>query len=113
MQFGPGTPVKIGFTRNMGLRLEVISTSHYLPMSLLYALAGGRALEKQIHRIWDRHRIGATEWFEPAPEILEWFAKMKEGREAGELEEALLRSLELMRGVDLDVALAGTNGQKN
>lgn len=110
MQFGEGCPVKVGYTSNIGLRLEVIGASHWRPMSLLYVVAGNRRLEGQLHRRWTRHRIGSTEWFSPAPEILAWWEEQR-AREPT-LEVQLARSLRLMRGVDLDTIFGGTHSSR-
>jgi hypothetical protein len=57
-----GGRVKIGFTRGLGNRLR----------SLL--LQGGQVLEAALHAKFGAHRIGDSEWFELAPEIVRFIA---------------------------------------
>jgi hypothetical protein len=110
MQFGRGEPVKIGFTSNLGLRLQVIGAAHWRPLTLIYAMRGDRTREQQLHALWSAHRIGRTEWFRPDEAILKWWADASE-RDAS-LANQLERSIAIADGADLDRAYEGTNGQR-
>jgi hypothetical protein len=43
-----------------------------LKLTMLWTFPGTVEDERRLHRLWARHRIGGSEWFQPAPEILEW-----------------------------------------
>lgn len=109
MQFGAGQPIKIGFTTNIGARLLVIRAAHWQEPTVLCALAGDRRLEKKMHARFAAHRIGATEWFRPAPSLLHL---AKETESSGELAEALVKSIEQCAGADIDRLYDGTHGQR-
>lgn len=43
-----------------------------LRVEMLYTLPGGTFEEKRHHRMWDRFRIGNSEWFRPGDDLLLW-----------------------------------------
>jgi hypothetical protein len=105
MQFGAGQPIKIGFTTNIGARLLVIRAAHWQEPTVLCALAGDRKLERRMHVRFAAHRIGMTEWFRPAPALLQ---VAKETEDSGELAETLVKSIEMCAGAEIDTLYEDT-----
>jgi hypothetical protein len=64
-----GCNIKIGYSTSPRRR------GGELKLSMLLTFLGGVENERTHHRIWAKHRIGASEWFHPAPELLEWLDK--------------------------------------
>ncbi|MFF4146961.1 GIY-YIG nuclease family protein [Streptomyces sp. NPDC001698] len=61
-----GSRVKIGFTRNLGKRLNALSLR---ATEVIAVLDGDRDLERALHRYFGPFRIGTTEWFQDAQAI--------------------------------------------
>lgn len=64
--------VKIGLTKRLENRMTSLQTANPRAITLIGALPGGRALEKELHRRFDRWRVRG-EWFIATPEILATF----------------------------------------
>jgi hypothetical protein len=66
-----------------------------LRAEMLYVIPGSAFEEKRHHRMWARYRIGNSEWFRPADELLLWLIVQltSDGR---------TRQLHLMRTVILN-----------
>ncbi|MFE7485494.1 GIY-YIG nuclease family protein [Streptomyces sp. NPDC057552] len=64
-----GGRVKIGFSTALASRLRALAMQ---PEAILVLLKGGRRLEAALHDRFSAHRIGQTEWFEPASELLRY-----------------------------------------
>lgn len=43
-----------------------------LKLTMLWTFPGTVEDERRLHRLWMRHRINSSEWFQPDPAILEW-----------------------------------------
>lgn len=71
VQFGDGTPIKIGSTSGLAARLTKMSVDHYEEVSLLYLTRGGFREEHALHRKFASFRVRG-EWYRPDPEVLEW-----------------------------------------
>lgn len=113
MQFGDGEPIKIGFTTDIGVRLEVIRSAHWQEMTILSAMKGDRSTEKALHKKFAKHRVSG-EWFRPAEEILRMARThnaKKENQDDPDLTDALMKSIELAKGADLDTVFKGTRSQ--
>jgi hypothetical protein len=65
--------VKIGFSTQVHNRLYSLGNLRWSEMTLLGWIPGGPKRERKMHAKFDEFALGA-EWFEPAPELLE-FAK--------------------------------------
>lgn len=108
MQFGDrSSPIKIGFTCNMGARLAVLSSAHWEPLRLLAATNGDRSLEKKIHARFARHRVSG-EWFHAASEILGFAEELDK---CG-LTLALRESIDALSRMSIDALYAGTKGMR-
>jgi hypothetical protein len=66
-----GGPIKIGTTDNLDTRLRVLEADYGRPLAVLATRPGGRAEERQWHRRFAHLRLGRTEQFRPAAELLE------------------------------------------
>lgn len=66
-----GGRVKIGFTAGLASRLKTLSLRD---SSVLLLLDGGKPLEQALHRRFGPFRVTGTEWFELAPEIIQFIA---------------------------------------
>lgn len=65
--------VKIGTTGNITARLNALRLQGGLDLELLGTVSGGRDVEGGLHRLFAVHRVRG-EWFNPAPEILDYIA---------------------------------------
>lgn len=70
VQRGEGGPVKIGTTRDVDSRLSALQTASSEPLILLGTMSGSRALEADLHRAFEPHRLHG-EWFKPDLSLLE------------------------------------------
>lgn len=66
-----GDRIKIGFSRNLGVRLTVIPHDELLTVE-----PGARVIEKRRHQQFAKHRI-TGEWFAAVPELLEHIEGLK------------------------------------
>ena len=82
--------VKIGKTNNRRRR------GGELKIAMLLTFDGGEAAERRHQRMWDRYRIGTSEWFRPGDDLLLWLATQLLGRERSQ-ESKVLQAL--VRGV--------------
>lgn len=81
-----GCNVKIGRTSSLRRR------GGELKVQMLWSAPGGDLEERRHHRMWAKHRIGDSEWFVPADELLLWLVtKLTERGPTREL--AQLRAL--------------------
>ncbi len=62
-----------------------------LKITMLLAFPGGRFEERRHHKMWEKCRIGDSEWFRPADELLLWITTQLEprGRELAVLQELI------------------------
>lgn len=73
MQMGDSGPVKIGVARDVESRRRTIQTGCPYPVHIVYALPGRADMERHLHSRFSCHRLEG-EWFDPIPEIFDWFA---------------------------------------
>lgn len=66
-----GGRVKIGYTKGLHQRIKALSLRED---AILLLLSGGPRLERALHLRFEHHRIGDSEWFELAPEIVRFIA---------------------------------------
>ena len=87
--------IKIGRTTNRRRR------GGELKVAMLLTFDGGDFEERRHHKMWDRYRIGTSEWFRPGDDLLLWLATQLLGRERSQ-ESKVLQIL--VRGVKSRVA---------
>lgn len=58
-----GSPVKIGTTANLPVRIEQLQRTLDLALAVIVWEPGGYTLERRRHGQFARSRIGKTEWF--------------------------------------------------
>jgi hypothetical protein len=64
--------IKIGRTRSPKRR------GGQLRVDMLLTFEGGELDERRHHRMWQRYRIGTSEWFRATPELLLWLTRQVE-----------------------------------
>lgn len=74
--------IKIGWTRFLDERVSAVSRGAAMPegmtvgpVHLLGSMVGDRADEKRLHERFAEWRLDGTEWFYPAPELLEFIGQ--------------------------------------
>lgn len=70
-----GGPIKIGYSADVDARHRQLEAHYGKPLSLLAMVDGDRRTEAEIHRRFAAHRLGKTEQFKPAREILEFIGR--------------------------------------
>jgi hypothetical protein len=73
---GEDGPIKIGFTTELPSRLRSLQNSSPVPIRLLAAVHGDRALEAEYHRRFAAHRLHG-EWFERASVIIDELVEIR------------------------------------
>lgn len=68
--------IKIGTTRNLGPRLELLARSEQQPVEVLGVMPGGVAVERETHQRFVAHRIRMREWFADCAEIRAFVATL-------------------------------------
>lgn len=69
VQAGDGGPIKIGWTRNLAVRLRTFATMWPVPLKLLGVIRGN--VEDQCHRRFAASRLGG-EWFSSSEDVLDF-----------------------------------------
>lgn len=67
-----GGPIKIGCSNDAPARLRQFEAHYRCPLSVLATMEGGRDEEAEIHARFASLRLGRTEQFRPAPELIEF-----------------------------------------
>lgn len=67
-----GGPIKIGCSENIDARREQLEARYGQPLALLATMKGDVGEEFAIHRRFKHLRLGRTEQFRPAPELMEF-----------------------------------------
>ena len=67
--------IKIGWSRNVELRLKHLQTASPVPLHVMAIEKGSRMVECRLHREFCHLRRGG-EWFEPGRELLEYTANL-------------------------------------
>lgn len=70
MQSVTGGPVKIGHSINVHRRRENLEWAYGTPLTVLATMQGGRKEEAAIHARFSHLRLGQTEQFMPASELM-------------------------------------------
>jgi hypothetical protein len=70
-----GGPIKIGYTDNLDQRRLQLQVHYGTSLALLATMEGGKEVERAIHERFAAHRIGRTEQFRPAPELLAFIGR--------------------------------------
>jgi hypothetical protein len=69
-------PIKIGISCDINKRITGMQTSNPYKLELLLYIQDCKYTEKQLHLMFNKYRIRG-EWFEPAPELLEFIDKIR------------------------------------
>lgn len=75
MQSLDGGVVKIGMTSDVDRRRVQLERTYGTPLALLAVFPGGREEEARIHGQFAHLRIGRTEQFRPAPDLMEFLGR--------------------------------------
>jgi hypothetical protein len=76
MQPSDGGAIKIGYTVNdVDSRRKQLEPYYKQPLAILATIPGGRDKEREIHELFAEHRLGRTEQFRPAPEIMAFIGR--------------------------------------
>lgn len=78
IRMGKTGPIKIGKSRGLGMRLDQLRTGSPVQLRVLAQIQAPDELETQLHAYFDEYRMEG-EWFEPAPEIIEFAKLLSEG----------------------------------
>jgi hypothetical protein len=70
-----GGPIKIGFSDNVDARVRQLEWHYGRPLALLGTMEGGREEETEIHSRFAHLRLGRTEQFRPASELLAFIGR--------------------------------------
>lgn len=70
-QAGEDGPIKIGTSEQVDRRLKSLQLSCPQKLRLLGTVFGGHKLERELHRMFEAHRIQG-EWFRAGPDLLEY-----------------------------------------
>jgi hypothetical protein len=70
-----GGPVKIGYTEDLEVRLHRLELHYGKPLALLATMPGDHSTEVEIHRRFGHLRLGRTEQFQPAAELMEFIGR--------------------------------------
>lgn len=81
-----GDRVKIGYTTNLRTRMVSLALR---PADVVLLLDGGQELEAALHERFAVHRCRSTEWFELAPDLLEYINTMRTKADLPELRKAM------------------------
>lgn len=72
MQMGDDGPVKIGVANDVEARRRTLQTAAPHPLHIRVVLNGRGHREREMHQRFAYFRMSG-EWFEPIPEIFDWF----------------------------------------
>lgn len=70
IQSTDGGPIKIGFTDCLERRLIELEANYGKPLAIMATMEGGREKEAEIHAQFSHLRLGRTEQFRPAPDLM-------------------------------------------
>jgi len=70
-----GGPVKIGHSADVEARLRQLEAHYGRPLALLAVREGGRDEEQAVHERFAHLRLGRTEQFRPARELMEFIGR--------------------------------------
>jgi hypothetical protein len=75
MQAVEGGPIKIGYSADVDRRRGQLEAHYGATLMVLATMDGGPAEETAIHRRFSRLRLGKTEQFRPARELMEFIGR--------------------------------------
>lgn len=75
MQPVEGGPIKVGSSENIEARRKQLETHYGRSLSVLATIPGGRKEERKIHERFSHLRLGRTEQFRPAPDLMEFIGR--------------------------------------
>jgi hypothetical protein len=75
IQPADGGPVKIGYSDDVEARRRQLVTYYNCPLVLLGVMPGSREEEQAIHARFAHLRLGRTEQFRPAPDLMEFIGQ--------------------------------------
>jgi Meiotically up-regulated gene 113 len=70
-----GGPVKIGFSNDVDRRKAELEAKYEMPLILLRTMRGERKKEHELHMRFAHLRLGTSEQFQPAPELMEFIGR--------------------------------------
>lgn len=70
-----GGPIKIGFSENLGRRIKQLESTYKTPLVLLKTVRGCRKKEAEIHARFSHLRLGNTEQFQPASDLMTFIGR--------------------------------------
>ena len=68
--------IKIGYTRNLKERLDILRSMSHSKLTLLLVLKGDRKKESRMHEIFQDYRVHG-EWFKPEKYLIEYIEEME------------------------------------
>ena len=71
LRFGSDGPIKIGWARNVALRVSELQTGSPVKLHVLASQRGTEQDERDLHRHFAHLRLSG-EWFAAEPELLDW-----------------------------------------
>ncbi len=66
----PTGSIKIGYSADVSARMKQLRAHYGVEPALLFVMKGGRDAEREMHERFSAHRLGQTEQFRPAPELM-------------------------------------------
>lgn len=75
MQPIAGGPVKIGYSANVDVRREQLEAHYGQPLAILAVTEGERQEEREMHKRFAHLRLGRTEQFRPAADLMAFIGR--------------------------------------
>jgi hypothetical protein len=75
LQSSSGGPIKIGYSQDVETRIGQLEADFGRPLALLRVMPGGRDEEKAIHGRFAHLRLGQTEQFRPASDLMDFIGR--------------------------------------
>ena len=71
----PGGSIKIGTTVDVEARLQSLESHYGTELALLATMPGDRSVEAEIHERFSHLRLGRTEQFQPAADLMAFIGR--------------------------------------
>jgi hypothetical protein len=75
MQPTDGGPIKIGYSENVLRRHKQLEAHYGVPLAILASRPGDQEDERELHERFKHLRLGLTEQFQPAGDLLEFIGR--------------------------------------
>jgi hypothetical protein len=75
IQSAEGGPIKVGYSNDVPRRIRQLEAHYGKPIAILGTMWGGRAEEAEIHARFAHLRIGRTEQFRPAADLMAFIGR--------------------------------------